>query len=132
MKKNILIIGTSSEIAQEYINEVSEKYNIYGISRKKISNIKIIKNILLNQTKDIDQKKLIKLLGKIKFTKIIFFSSDQINQIQNIYRILYLEGRNNSQAIEKIEKDIPKSNEKNTVLNFIKNSERGIIKGLLD
>ena len=79
MKKNILIIGTSSEIAQEYINEVSEKYNIYGISRKKISNIKIIKNILLNQTKDIDQKKLIKLLGKIKFTKIIFFSSDQIN-----------------------------------------------------
>ena len=60
------------------------------------------------------------------------FSSDQINQIQNIYRILYLEGRNNSQAIEKIEKDIPKSKEKNIVLNFIKNSERGIIKGLLD
>ena len=60
------------------------------------------------------------------------FSSDQINEIQNIYRILYLEGRNNSQAIEKIEKDIPKSKEKNTVLNFIKNSERGIIKGLLD
>ena len=73
MKKNILIIGTSSEIAQEYINEVSEKYNIYGISRKKISNIKIIKNILLNQTKDIDQKKLIKKKGKIKIKKIKFF-----------------------------------------------------------
>ena len=87
MKKNILIIGTSSEIAREYINEVSEKYNIYGISRKKISNIKIIKNILLNQTKDIDQKKLIKLLGKIKFTKIIFFSSDQINYPTSIKKL---------------------------------------------
>ncbi|GIS31207.1 MAG: hypothetical protein Ct9H90mP3_0030 [Flammeovirgaceae bacterium] len=47
------------------------------------------------------------------------FSSDQINQIQNIYRILYLEGRNNSQAIEKIEKDIPKSKEKNIVFKIL-------------
>ena len=60
------------------------------------------------------------------------FSSDQINQVQNIYRILYLEGRNNTQAIEKIEKDIPNSKERKSVLNFIKESERGIIKGLLD
>lgn len=60
------------------------------------------------------------------------FSSDQINQIQNIYRILYLEGRNNTQAIEKIENDIINSKEKKSVLNFIKNSERGLIKGLLD
>jgi len=60
------------------------------------------------------------------------FSSDQINQVQNIYRILYLEGRNNTQAIEKIGKDIPNSKERKSVLNFIKESERGIIKGLLD
>jgi UDP-N-acetylglucosamine acyltransferase len=60
------------------------------------------------------------------------FSSDQINLIQNIYRILYLEGRNNSQAIEKIKTDISNSDEKEAVLKFIKNSERGIIKGLLD
>ena len=60
------------------------------------------------------------------------FSSDQINQIQNIYRILYLEGRNNTQAIEKIEKDLEDTNEKKIVLNFFRSSERGIIKGLLD
>ena len=60
------------------------------------------------------------------------FSNQQINQIQNIYRIIYLEGRNNSQAIEKINSDIKDSIEKETVLNFIKNSERGIIKGILD
>ena len=60
------------------------------------------------------------------------FSIEQINQIQNIYRIIYMEGRNNSQAIEKIESDIKDSIEKKIVLNFIKNSERGIIKGILD
>jgi UDP-N-acetylglucosamine acyltransferase len=60
------------------------------------------------------------------------FSSESINQIQNIYRIIYLEGRNTSQAIDKIENDIKDSNEKKVVLDFIKNSDRGIIKGLFD
>tara|TARA_B100001758_G_scaffold235139_1_gene234947 strand:- start:300 stop:1079 length:780 start_codon:yes stop_codon:yes gene_type:complete len=60
------------------------------------------------------------------------FTSESINQIQNIYRIIYLEGRNTSQAINKIENDIKDSNEKNIVLDFIKNSDRGIIKGLFD
>ena len=60
------------------------------------------------------------------------FSAKQINQIQNIYRIIYLEGRNNSQAVKKIKKSIEDSIEKNTVLQFLKNSDRGIIKGILD
>ena len=60
------------------------------------------------------------------------YSREKINQIQNIYRILYLEGRNNSQALEKIEKEIINNTERKVVINFIKNSERGIIKGLLD
>ncbi len=60
------------------------------------------------------------------------FPNKKINQIQNIFRILYLEGRNNSQAVDKIKKDIPESEEKKIVLDFISSSERGIIKGLLD
>jgi UDP-N-acetylglucosamine acyltransferase len=60
------------------------------------------------------------------------FNSERINQIQNIYRIIYLEGRNTSQAIDKIEKDIDDSKDKEMVLNFIKSSNRGIIKGILD
>ncbi len=60
------------------------------------------------------------------------FSNEQINHIQNIFRILYLEGRNNSQAVIKIESDIEDSIEKKTVLDFISNSKRGIIKGLMD
>ena len=60
------------------------------------------------------------------------FSSKQINQIQNIYRIIYLEGRNNSQAVKKVKSGIKDSNEKSIVLNFLENSDRGIIKGILD
>ena len=59
-------------------------------------------------------------------------SSKQINQIQNIYRIIYLEGRNNSQAVKKIKSGIKDSNEKSIVLNFLENSDRGIIKGIID
>ncbi len=87
MKKNILIIGPSSEIAQEYINVINEKFNIYGISRKKIPKLIKINNILLNQAKDLDQKKLLKIIGKVKFFKIIFFSSDQINYPTKIIKI---------------------------------------------
>jgi len=60
------------------------------------------------------------------------FSRETINQIQNIYRIIYLEGRNTTQAINKIKDDIKNSEEKKIVLDFIKNSDRGIIKGLFD
>ncbi|PDH41388.1 MAG: acyl-[acyl-carrier-protein]--UDP-N-acetylglucosamine O-acyltransferase [Rhodothermaeota bacterium MED-G19] len=60
------------------------------------------------------------------------FSRKEINQIQKIYRIIYLEGRNTSQALDKIQSDIKDSKEKMTVLDFINNSERGIIKGLFD
>ena len=60
------------------------------------------------------------------------FSNEQINHIQNIYRILYLEGRNNTQAVEKIKNDLEDTNEKKIVLDFLESSDRGIIKGLLD
>ena len=90
MKKNILIIGPTSEIAKEYINEISDKFNIYSISRKKIFNSLIVNNIILDQTKNLDEKKLIKLINKIKFLYVIFFASDQIaspNVIRKIKNI---------------------------------------------
>jgi UDP-N-acetylglucosamine acyltransferase len=58
------------------------------------------------------------------------FSNDQINMIQDIYRELYLKGNNNSQAMENIEATMPASAERDEVILFLKNSSRGIIKGL--
>lgn len=57
------------------------------------------------------------------------FSTDKINEIQEIYRYIFMRGLNNSKAIEMIEAELPESEERNLILNFIKESERGIMKG---
>ncbi|TXK37087.1 acyl-ACP--UDP-N-acetylglucosamine O-acyltransferase [Pontibacter qinzhouensis] len=57
------------------------------------------------------------------------FVSEQINEIQQIYRFLFMSGLNNSQALDKIELDLMPSTERDEITNFIRNSGRGIIKG---
>lgn len=57
------------------------------------------------------------------------FTNDQINMIQNIYRIVYQENNNTNQALQKIGNSIPDSFERNEIISFIKNSSRGISKG---
>ncbi|WP_016777363.1 acyl-ACP--UDP-N-acetylglucosamine O-acyltransferase [Anaerophaga thermohalophila] len=57
------------------------------------------------------------------------FSNEQIRDIQDIYRFMFQKGLNNSQAIERIEAELPASNERDEIILFIKNSQRGIIKG---
>jgi len=58
------------------------------------------------------------------------FSKDTINNIQEIYRILYFDGLNNSEASSKISNEIIDSNEKSEILDFISKSNRGLIKGI--
>jgi len=58
------------------------------------------------------------------------FESAKINEITEIYRILYSGNYNNSEAILMIEKEIPSSVERDYILKFIKNSKRGIIRGI--
>ncbi|MEP7268025.1 MAG: acyl-ACP--UDP-N-acetylglucosamine O-acyltransferase [Saprospiraceae bacterium] len=57
------------------------------------------------------------------------FSEDTIKEIQDAYRYLFVKGYNTSQALELIENNIPPSAEKSKILEFIKSSERGIMKG---
>jgi UDP-N-acetylglucosamine acyltransferase len=57
------------------------------------------------------------------------FSNEQINEIQEVYRIVFLRGLNTSDAIETIEKETQVSVDRNLILDFLKKSERGIIKG---
>ena len=56
------------------------------------------------------------------------FSAEQINEIHEIYRHIYTRGLNISQATEQIEKSFS-SAEKDVIVNFIKASKRGIVKG---
>ncbi len=57
------------------------------------------------------------------------FKSEKIREIQNIYRILYQKGYNNTQAVRLIEADMEATTERDEILQFIKNSKRGIMKG---
>ena len=56
------------------------------------------------------------------------FSNDQINGIQDIYRALYMSGLNTSDALKKVEAELPQSPERDEIVNFVKNSKRGIVR----
>ncbi len=57
------------------------------------------------------------------------FSTEKIREIQDIYRILYQKNYNNSQAVAIIEAEMEATAERDEILQFIKNSQRGIMKG---
>jgi UDP-N-acetylglucosamine acyltransferase len=57
------------------------------------------------------------------------FTNEQIREIQEIYRYLYLSQLNVSDAVERIEAELPASKERDEIILFIRNSKRGIIKG---
>lgn len=56
------------------------------------------------------------------------YTAEQIHTIQEVYRIINNSGLNTTQAIEKIIAEIPQSVERDLIVNFIKNSARGIVK----
>ena len=57
------------------------------------------------------------------------FSNEKIAEIQEIYRYVFLKGLNNSKAIEMIEVEMTPSKERDEILNFFRQSDRGIMKG---
>ena len=60
------------------------------------------------------------------------FNREQINNIQEIYRYLYLSGYNISQALEKIESEISESDERTDIIDFVRASSRGVVRGNMD
>ena len=60
------------------------------------------------------------------------FTNQQVYLIQDIYRTLYTRGLNNSEALKAIETEYEPGEERNLILNFIKSSDRGIVRGSID
>jgi UDP-N-acetylglucosamine acyltransferase len=56
------------------------------------------------------------------------FDKERIDEIHNIYRIIYQNGMNVSQALEHIDNTYKSSVDRDYILDFIRNSERGIIR----
>ena len=60
------------------------------------------------------------------------FTNQQVYLIQDIYRTLYTRGLNDSDALKAIETEYEPSEERDLILNFIKASKRGIVRGSID
>ena len=60
------------------------------------------------------------------------FTQEKILELQEIYRTIYQKGMNHSDAVTYIENHFTSSQELDQILAFIRSSERGIIRGLLD
>lgn len=58
------------------------------------------------------------------------FEIEKINELKEIYRIIFQEKRNTTLALALIESKFEESVERNLILDFIKQSKRGIVKGL--
>ena len=56
------------------------------------------------------------------------FEKERIDEIHEIYRIIYQQGMNISQALDYIEKEFKPSADRDYILEFIRKSERGIIR----
>lgn len=59
------------------------------------------------------------------------YTNEQINQIQEVYRLIYQSGFNFSDAIAKIEQDFAKTPEISLIVDFVKSSSRGIVRGYM-
>lgn len=57
------------------------------------------------------------------------FTSEKINHILDIYRILFVKHHNVSIALDIIEAEVPASDERDEIIRFIRESVRGIMKG---
>ncbi len=57
------------------------------------------------------------------------FTSEKIREIQDIYRIIYQKNYNTSQALAILEAEMEATPERDQIIQFIKDSKRGIMKG---
>lgn len=60
------------------------------------------------------------------------FTNEKINEIQQTYRYFFQRGLNTTQAIEMISQEMAITDEVTGIVDFIKNSARGVIRGFQD
>jgi UDP-N-acetylglucosamine acyltransferase len=59
------------------------------------------------------------------------FTDEQVREIEDFYRVLYVQNSNVSKGIKQIEEQLPETEIRNEILDFIKNSEIGVIRGMI-
>jgi UDP-N-acetylglucosamine acyltransferase len=59
------------------------------------------------------------------------YSDDEVREIENIYRVLYVQNNNMSKGIEQVRETMTESPLQVQILNFIESSDKGVIKGMI-
>ena len=59
------------------------------------------------------------------------FSDEEIKTIEDIYRIIYIQNSNVSKALEIVKETIEPSEIRDEIINFIENSDKGVIRGMI-
>jgi UDP-N-acetylglucosamine acyltransferase len=57
--------------------------------------------------------------------------AETILNIQEMYRIIYMTGLNVTHALDKVEAEFPQSPERDHILDFIRSSDRGILRSMI-
>lgn len=57
------------------------------------------------------------------------FSKEEMHHIEDIYRVLFVQGYSMGRALKQIEKELPESEYRNQIVAFIRSAKRGVMKG---
>ena len=57
------------------------------------------------------------------------FETEKLDELKEMYRMLFQENKNTSMALELIESSFDQTMERDNIISFVKSSKRGIIKG---
>ena len=60
------------------------------------------------------------------------FSNEKIDEIRDIYKVIYNNGLNTTDACDKVEAMFDETPEKRMIVDFIRTTKRGIIRGSVD
>ena len=57
------------------------------------------------------------------------YTTEQISEIQNIYRVLFVQNRNLSKALDIVEAEFEPTEIRDEILTFVRSSDRGVVRG---
>jgi UDP-N-acetylglucosamine acyltransferase len=58
------------------------------------------------------------------------FNENEIRNIEDVYRIIFVQNQNVSKGMEQVEIELKESPQKKEILEFIKSSPKGVMKGI--
>jgi UDP-N-acetylglucosamine acyltransferase len=58
-------------------------------------------------------------------------SDEDVREVEDIYRVIYVQNNNVTKGIEAVIDSMPISKLRTQIIDFIRNSEKGVIKGMI-